>query len=195
MPERRCRMKGHKLESAATFLMKVVPWPTFVRLGMKYAANSLQLGMTCDLVQIEFEIVALGSTTSHNAFQWIVWLIGEREQMPGLLEHVGFVDIGLKVDRLHDVQPLGSGEIVGHSEGAVQLRKRVEPPVTKKIQIPQMLVRVYNLHGMIGIITRSGGNSNRRPGKLSNQSREKLLPSSPTTRLRGAFLMASASAS
>jgi len=39
----------------------------FVRLGMEYTTNSLYLGMNCDLVQIQLEILALRPTTSHDA--------------------------------------------------------------------------------------------------------------------------------
>src|SRR5882762_1537213 len=94
----------------------------FVRLGMEYTTNSLYLGMNCDLVQIQLEILALRPTTSHDARKWIVGLIGKRAQVPGLGEHVGSIDVGFQMYGLHHVQTFGSREIVGHSEGTIQLR-------------------------------------------------------------------------
>jgi hypothetical protein len=83
---------------------------------MEHAANSLELAMACDLVQIRSEILALGPSASHNAFEWIIRLIGKREQMPGLVEHVGLIDVGLQMHGLHHVQSFGSREIIGHPE-------------------------------------------------------------------------------
>src|SRR5580704_2026881 len=116
---------------------------------MEHATNSLQLAMACDLVKIGFENLALGPTASHNAFEWIVEPVGKIEQMPGLVEHIRLIDIGLQVHRLRHVQPLDVREIVGHPEGAIQMRNRVEPRVTKEIQIPEVLVCVYDLHSRL----------------------------------------------
>src|ERR1700691_1202971 len=91
----------------------------FVRLGMEHAADSLQPGMTHDLVKVGFEILALGPAASHNALEWIVRLIGKREQMPSLVEHIALINIGFEVHGLHYVHSFGGREIVGHPEGAV----------------------------------------------------------------------------
>ena len=69
----------------------------FVRLGMEHTANSFQPAMACDLVKIGFKILVLGPAAGHNSFEWIVGLIGKRQQMPGLVEHIGLIDIGFQM--------------------------------------------------------------------------------------------------
>src|ERR1700733_6364041 len=141
---------------------------------MENATNPLQSAMACDLVQIGFEILAFGPAASHDALKRVVGLIGEREQMAGFAEHVRLIDIGLKVYGFHHVQSFRSHEVVGHPERPIEPRNCAQPRVAKQIQIPKMLVGVYDLHGMICVVEKL----NRR--KISRN--EKLLPYWPTPR-------------
>src|SRR5215475_14368503 len=68
-----------------------------IGLGVEYAANPLQLGMSHDLVQVAPEVLALGPSARDNAIEWIVRLLGKRKQMPRLVKHVGLIDICLEV--------------------------------------------------------------------------------------------------
>src|SRR5579864_129832 len=66
--------------------------------------------------------------------------------MPGLVEHVRFIDVSLQVQGLYYVESFGGCEIVGHPERTIQLRNSVEPGVVKEIFVPEMLMCVDNLH-------------------------------------------------
>ena len=68
-----------------------------VRLCMEHTTNAFQLGMTRNLVEVGFEILSLRPAASHDAFERVVRLIGKREQMLGLTEHIGLIDIGFQM--------------------------------------------------------------------------------------------------
>src|SRR5258708_6164000 len=149
---------------------------------MEYSTNSLELGMTSDFVDISSEVLALRSTASHNAIEWIVLLIGKREQMPCLIEHVGLVDVGLQMHRLHHVQSFCSREIIGHLERTVQCWKPVEPRVTKEVQIPEVLVCVYDLHSWL-----TGGNLTANEGDVKSICLQDLFHICPPFALGSCF--------
>ena len=73
---------------------------------MEHAANPFYLGIRRDLVQIGFEILALGPAACHDSFERIVGPFRECQQMPGLIEHVRLIDVGFQVYGLHHVQSL-----------------------------------------------------------------------------------------
>src|SRR5579864_6083345 len=111
--------------------------------------------------------------------------------MPGLVEHVRFIDVSLQVQGLYYVESFGGCEIVGHPERTIQLRNNVEPGVVKEIFVPEMLMCVDNLH-----------ESGNRAQTLTSTAEicqinrnEKLLPCWPTIRLGRVFSGDSASAS
>src|SRR5882762_11969620 len=98
--------------------------------------------MTQNLFQVGPEFVALRTSTCHYSFEGIVCPIREPKKMFCFVNHKRLVNIGLKVHRLFDNKAVRCVAIIVHAEGAIQNWQLLKPRVVKKIEIPEMLVRI-----------------------------------------------------
>src|SRR5713226_933811 len=100
--------------------------------------------MTRYLVRAGLKLFALRSSTCHNPFERLVCAIGKPKQMHCFVKHERLVNVGLKVHRLLDSESVRCSELTVHAAGAIQIRQLPEPGITKKVEIPQGLTRVYD---------------------------------------------------
>src|ERR1700720_3198017 len=103
--------------------------------------------MAGNLVEVRSEILFLGPTACHYAGQWIIQLFSENQQVTSFVQHERFIHVCFQMYRLHYVESLRGLKVVRHAESPIQARDGLEPRVTKKVRIPQMLVRIDDLHG------------------------------------------------
>ncbi len=83
-----------------------------------------------------------------------VRVVGDRLQPGGLLDRVGVVDLGLEVDRLHELLVAGILEEVGEPVALADRREvacgmaglGLEPGVAVGLEVPEVMVGVDDLH-------------------------------------------------
>src|SRR5215467_8253957 len=102
--------------------------------------------MAGDSVEVRLEISIFWPTAGYDPFEGIVMLASEVQQVFRFRQHMDLINICFHVHRLDDVETLSGLAVIAHSKGTVEGREGVEPGVTKQVQVPQVLMGIYDLH-------------------------------------------------